>query len=213
MYGDLSLADNDLIFTNPTGGVRLRSHASAVNRLEVRKGDGGANGMLGVGPIYCGNSIVMTEGKTVDGVDVSEIRTPKELIVPVSDGVSSGDAGYHRGVLLDPGGPPYGIEFWAPEDFSSITLAYLVGVPMNAEGTFRLTVHTCYGTVGEAYNAHAGAITDQLYDGVQNQLFDVDISTTLASLAAGDRVGLEANSPSGTGQGGFFLIYAHLLYT
>ena len=92
MYGDLNLADKDLVFTCPGGGVRLRSHASAINRLEVRKGTGAAGGILGVGPIYASNSISMVEGKTVDGVDVSELsKIHSKHHVYVGDGNDNRD--------------------------------------------------------------------------------------------------------------------------
>ncbi len=87
--------------------------------------------------------------------------------------------------------------FHIPHDFSSITEAVLVVIPLSTQGSANWDINSSYGAIGEAYSTHQEGDSATAYNVVLSQLFEVDISGILSSITVGDHVAirlLENNS-------------------
>lgn len=80
--------------------------------------------------------------------------------------------------------------FHVPHDFVTITDAYIVVIPRMTNAAARWDIYSDYAAVGEAYNNHSEADGLTSYNVTDDQIFEVDISGILTSLAAGDYVGI-----------------------
>ena len=85
--------------------------------------------------------------------------------------------------------------FSVPADFTTLVKASIVVIP-GGTGDLRRSGLTTYGANGQVYTTHTGVITVGVVAVVINQLFEIDITSTLASLAAGDYVGVEMTRSS-----------------
>lgn len=77
MTGDLDLGLNTLYLTDGVTGAALQGSPSTAHRLVIRQQDGTGYGAVSSGAFYPSDVIGMQPGKTVDGVDVSEINQAK----------------------------------------------------------------------------------------------------------------------------------------
>lgn len=83
--------------------------------------------------------------------------------------------------------------FRTPTDFNTIVSAVVVMIP-DATETIQWDVATDYGASGEAYNTHSGSIADRTASATTSQIIEADVAPALASLSAGDYVGLDFQS-------------------
>ena len=118
-------------------------------------------------------------------------RHPKTLWVPVTYGTTMGNYGYYPVARLAGLFDSAHISFCTPHDFHSITEAHIAVIPRATQAAADWDIHASYAAVGEAYNNHVGHDAASTYNVTNNQIFEVDISTILTSLAAGDYVGVD----------------------
>ena len=116
----------------------------------------------------------------------------KELFVPVTyviNGVMSIWFNHPIAQLNAVGEAAY-ISFFVPNDFSSITSAVIAVIPMATVANADWTIEAIYAANGEATNTHSAVDVSTTYNVTNNQIYEVDISGILLSLAAGDYVGV-----------------------
>lgn len=89
--------------------------------------------------------------------------------------------------------------FKCPHDYASITNAEFIVITDTGGATEDYDITSDYGAVGEAYNTHSESNTTSTYNITTNQLFAVDISGILSSLAANDYVGVAVKNNEATG--------------
>ena len=118
-------------------------------------------------------------------------RHPKTLWVPVTWGALMTHYGYYPVARLADLLDEAGTSFHVPDDFHSITKAVLVVIPRATQAAADWDIHSHYAAAGEAYNTHFGHDLSTAYNVTDGQIFEVDISTILTSLAAGDYVGVD----------------------
>lgn len=83
--------------------------------------------------------------------------------------------------------------FHVPADFTSLTDLVFATIP-DATETVNFDVNVQYAAAGQAVNTHTGSISGGSASATSAQLLEIDISSTVASLAAGDFVGIELDS-------------------
>lgn len=116
----------------------------------------------------------------------------KEFFVPCT-GVNGGAMGYDLtypvGVLTNSLQEAL-ISFRVPHDYNSIVTASIVVVPKYSSVTANWDIYSNYAQTGESYTTHTQNNTASTYNVTSGQVFEVDISGILTSLAAGDMVGI-----------------------
>ena len=81
------------------------------------------------------------------------------------------------------------VSFSIPADLTSLNSALITGIPNNTNAAASITLTTDYASAGENYQTHQE--TNNIVQAmVANQLFEMDISSVINSIVAGDRVGL-----------------------
>ena len=120
---------------------------------------------------------------------INESVGTKEFFIPVTHGTEMLSS-YNYGPVArcNLSGEHGIIYFYVPLDFVSLTAAVIVVIPTATQAAADWDLASRYGAVGEAYNIHTGANTTTTYNVTNNQLYGVDISGLLASIAAGDYV-------------------------
>lgn len=83
------------------------------------------------------------------------------------------------------------VAFKVPNDFSSITNAEIVVIPLYTQASNDWDIDSDYGAVGEAHTANSETDSATTYGTAANQLFAIDVSGILSSLAAEDYVGIK----------------------
>lgn len=82
-------------------------------------------------------------------------------------------------------------QLYVPDDFSSLTSAYIV-VVAGGSGNFRRSVSTNFGDIcSENYNNHTDSIAAGQVAVTSSRLTCLDISAALTGLGAGDLVGIQ----------------------
>ena len=114
----------------------------------------------------------------------------KEIWIPTTHGTTMTNYGYYPVARLAGLFDDAYISFCTPHDFHSITEAYIAVIPRATQAAADWDIHAYYAAVGEAYNNHVGHDAASTYNVTNNQIFEVDISGILTSLAAGDYVGV-----------------------
>ena len=82
-----------------------------------------------------------------------------------------------------------------PDDFSSLVSADVIVLPV-ASGSLTFSLESDYATTGEAYNTHSDSDTTGSYALTDEELIGIDVSSVLASISAGDYVGLTIEKDS-----------------
>lgn len=103
------------------------------------------------------------------------------------------------------------MSFIVPGDFSSITTAAILVIPRVTDGAANWDIYSHYGAVGEDWDNHAESDTASTYNVTSDQLFHVDASGILSSVAAGDKVGISLKLADGGDDVdvvGFYMKYA-----
>lgn len=122
----------------------------------------------------------------------------KEFFAPVTVGSDMELQGTHPGALIDAAFEKAGIEFLIPADYSSITLAKVIGIALGADINvafpMRIQAQSNYGILDEGYQAHQEI--DATRDNAEghttvNDLISWDISGILSSLTIADHVGIQ----------------------
>jgi hypothetical protein len=104
--------------------------------------------------------------------------------------------------------------FPIPPDFSSLVSCDAIGIYLGSGGSGKqIDLYSDYGALGEDYNQHDESDIGTLFDftGKSNKIVDVDISSVLSSIAAGDYVGVHIDH-KGIGDS-IDYIYIKLVYT
>ncbi len=103
------------------------------------------------------------------------------------------------------------VSFRCPDNFSSITTAVIMVIPEDTQGAANWDITSDYGAVGEAFTTHSESDAATTYNVTADQIFEVDVSGILTSLAAGDYVGLGISNIGGAAHQvtfiGFFMKY------
>jgi hypothetical protein len=82
------------------------------------------------------------------------------------------------------------ITFNVPSDYSSITTAIVAVIPTAAQSAANWDLKADYAAIGQADTTHEETNTGSTYNVTDQQLFSVDVSGILGSLAANDYVGI-----------------------
>jgi len=98
-----------------------------------------------------------------------------------------------------------------PHDFRSLISAHAIVVPDATLAAAAWNIFTDYAAEGEAYNTHSSSATDT-YNVVDNQIFAIDISSHLTSLAANDFVGVVIQNAEADAGKGFYLLGVRIRY-
>jgi len=81
--------------------------------------------------------------------------------------------------------------FRVPHDFTSITSAVIVVIPIATMAGCDIDIFSDYGAVTEAYTTHSESDTFLTYNLTANTITEIDISPILSALAADDYVGIK----------------------
>ena len=119
----------------------------------------------------------------------------KEFFAPVNAGTNAPALNVdHTTVIVDLINTTAGIEFHVPADFTAIVDAVIILFPFQTVSTANWDITSDYGAAGQAKATHSESDTASTYNVTLNQLFELDISGILTSLAAGDYVGIKLTS-------------------
>ena len=131
---------------------------------------------------------VVTIDGSIPGAPTQEIFIPVTL---ASNGAAMIQTGaYGPGCQTDADNERCHVYFFVPADFSSVTSVVMVVIPDATKSDAWWKISTEYGAIGQAPDAHAGGDASTTYNVVHDVLFEVDLSGTLGSMAAGDYVGV-----------------------
>ncbi len=123
----------------------------------------------------------------------------KEFFAPVNAGTNQPTFdGDHVRVLCDLVNNTAGAEFVVPPDFTAITEAVIVVIPLTTDVAANWNIDSDYGAAGQTKNTHSENDAASTYNVTADQIFEVDISGILTSLAAGDYVGIKITLGAGT---------------
>lgn len=126
-------------------------------------------------------------GKKVPSAD-EEGEATKEYFEPVmARNAALGDFG----VLQNLSGSNGYMVCKCPHDFTTLVSAEVIIIPAANDATANIDVASDYAADGEAYNTHSESDTASTYNLTANQIFGVDVSGILTSLAAGDFIGIK----------------------
>ena len=119
------------------------------------------------------------------------VDAAKQFWVPVTTGENMTNYGNYPVCHLGFANYSAYMSFYTPDDFHSITEAKVVVIPRNTYAGADWDIWSHYGAAGESYLTHFANDTTTTYNVTSNQIFEVDISGILTSLAAGDYVGIK----------------------
>ena len=124
----------------------------------------------------------------------------REFFVPVTYGTQVGawklDAtGDFPSVPTANAGDVAHVAFKVPHDFTAITNAEFIVIPLATQLTANWDIESDYGAIGQAYNVHSETDNATTYNVTNNELFAVDLDDAgtgiLDNLAADDYVGIK----------------------
>jgi hypothetical protein len=122
----------------------------------------------------------------------TEVDTARVLWVPATatSGGSATANSAHAVISLTGVNHHAFAEFRVPADFNTIQSAIMVVIPTASQSSANYDLKANYAAVGQALNTHEETNTGTTYNVTDEQLFSVDISGVLSSLAANDFVGI-----------------------
>ena len=82
------------------------------------------------------------------------------------------------------------MSFHVPHDFHQIREAYIVVIPRVTQAAADWWIFSDYAAIGEAYQTHTEQDVGSTFNVTNEQIYGVDISGILTSLAANDYVGV-----------------------
>jgi len=83
------------------------------------------------------------------------------------------------------------MSFCVPHDFHNIIKAAIVVIPRATQAAANWDIYSNYAAAGEDFQTHLQNDVVSTYNVTDDQIFEVDISGILTSLAAGDYVGVD----------------------
>ncbi len=118
----------------------------------------------------------------------------KSLWVPVTvaggpSGAMTGNLGYPHAQLSADTDDAF-MSFLVPDDFLTLLEAKIYVFPAATQAAANWDIGAIYCGTGQAYNTHVASDVATTYNVTDGQLFEVDISSLLSSLAIGDIVGV-----------------------
>ena len=129
---------------------------------------------------------------------LQHLHDNRELWVPVTasnqDGIFVAIQGIDTcpmSALLDAINDYALISFRCPNDFTTLVEAKIVVGVVATQAAANWDISSRYSGVGESLWAHSGSDTTTTYNVTANKIFAVNAAGLLASLAAGDYVGLK----------------------
>lgn len=125
-----------------------------------------------------------------DGKADKAIWVPATYLRQAGSDRSIDDVGDFPAAYMTANDDKAAVSFRCPSDFTSITEAYLLVIPKATQGSANWDTTSDYAAVGEAYNTHSESNTASTYNVTDDQLFKVDVSGILTSLAADDFCGI-----------------------
>jgi len=176
-----------------TDATNVASAGAVMQSLATTKGDilaaTGANALarLGVG---ANNQLLVADSAQAAGVKWAAPK--KETWISCNTGNNNGD---YASQDIAAAGVGY-LSFNVPYDFAILTSAKLVLIGGATGGTENIDYDLQYAAVGEAKNTNTGSDTTTTYNVTLDQLFEIDLSSQLGSLAAGDIVGVKITNNS-----------------
>lgn len=115
-------------------------------------------------------------------------RATKEFWVPCTTGTNPEESiSWPAGFRLPSAAALTAMIFSVPADFSAITSTVIVR-HARATGTHRLNYYTFFGALGEDSKTHTATDVDVDTEETDTLIYEYDISSLLAGLAAGDYV-------------------------
>jgi hypothetical protein len=84
-----------------------------------------------------------------------------------------------------------GLSFKVPYDFGAIVEAKVVVIPTATQASANWDITISYAAIGQSSTTHTGTLTSSTYNVTSGQLYGIDISGGLASLAVGDYAGVK----------------------
>jgi len=191
------------------GDIMIRD-ATRVTRLATVRGDilvRDANRIAALSTttgdtIYRNATDVVTLAKSTDGKVLKLVggfpawgtdKQTVEVFIPVTYGTNG--ISLHLGIpvvaALTALNDVANIEFRIPSDFSAITTAIILVVPIVTDAAANWDIYTNYGAIGEGYSTHAESDVATTYNVNQNVYTQVSIAGILSSLAADDYVSVQ----------------------
>lgn len=161
----------------------LRTHGDILFR--------GSGGLTRLPPGTSGDYLeTRGEGADPRWSSVAAGAATREFFYPVNSRSTVVGIGWHSAVLVN-GPSEYGyIECYIPHDFSSLTDIVLVHVPQTDLSPMNCEGYSDYAAVGEAYNTHTLASQALSQNTTANDITELDISSLVTALAAGDYLGV-----------------------
>jgi len=153
-------------------------------------------------PIGAAGFLPLSDGTDWDWTSSAGFVATREFFVPVTYGTQGGVGAWDMTVRGDfPGASPDAandvahVAFKVPHDFTAITNAEFIVIPLFTDATANWDIDSDYGAIGQAYNTHSETDVATTYNVVANQLFAVDLDDAvtgiLSALAADDYVGIK----------------------
>ena len=136
------------------------------------------------------NGHVLTMGAN-DPAWTAPAAATKEFFALVTYGTEIGRWDKFPVAICNGDGEHAFVGFFIPADFSSITDVVGVLQPRQTHANAGIDIFSAYGADGQAYNAHSENDTASTYNITTNQIYELDLSGILSSLAAGDYVGVQ----------------------
>lgn len=175
---------------NNTAAVTL--NVNGLGAKSIKK-NGGVD-ELGVDDIVAGQVVaVQYDGTNFQVVSASSGAT-KEFFVPVT-GISAGATETVDGnwpvALVDATGESAHTAFFVPADFTTIIDAVALIIVLETGVSTTITVNISWSPVGGDKSANSATDPQTGQTWTTNRLREIDLSTALSSLAAGDYVAVE----------------------
>jgi len=142
----------------------------------------------------------LSDGTDWDWTTSAGFVATREFFVPVTYGTQGAvwkleALGDFPGTSTDAINDVAHVAFKVPHDFTAITNAEFIVIPLFTQGTANWDIDSDYGAVGQAYNTHSESDVATTYNVTANQLFAVDLDDAtngiLDDLAADDYVGIK----------------------
>jgi len=145
----------------------------------------------------------VTGSITIDGSAIGGGGSPtQEFWVPMNVSISGATfivANFYPICRENGSGQVCATSFFMPADYSSLTSAVIVIIPDGSGSSENIDIGVSYGATGQNRLTHSGSDIASTYNITQNVFFEIDISGILASLSAGDHVGVIISHNGGVG--------------
>jgi len=83
--------------------------------------------------------------------------------------------------------------FPVPADLVTLVSVGVMGIPELTNPAAQIDLLSDYGAVGEAFNTHSESDLGGTFAVVDDELFELDVTSVFSALAAGDRCGIRVD--------------------